>query len=149
MQTTTHHHVGSRRGGLAPGAAAKSLWFPHTFLQNTSMKSKDVEKVAGNYVDFFDASKGNTEKERKEHYETVVNSYYDLATDFYEYGWGQSFHFATQAKGEAYTQAIARHEHWLALQLQLKKDDLVLVRFYGSLTSSRQGLWLRCWWTGA
>jgi sterol 24-C-methyltransferase len=113
------------------------------------MKSKDVEKVAGNYVDFFDASKGNTEKERKEHYETVVNSYYDLATDFYEYGWGQSFHFATQAKGEAYTQAIARHEHWLALQLQLKKDDLVLVRFYGSLKISRQGLWLRCWWTGA
>jgi hypothetical protein len=24
----------------------------------------------------------------------VVNKYYDLATSFYEYGWGESFHFA-------------------------------------------------------
>ena len=23
-----------------------------------------------------------------------VNKYYDLATSFYEYGWGESFHFA-------------------------------------------------------
>ena len=57
----------------------------------------------------------------------VVNSYYDLATDFYEYGWGQSFHFATSYKGEGFYQAIARHEHFLALRLGLKKDDLVLV----------------------
>ncbi len=39
---------------------------------------------------------GNSEEERKANYEEVVNSYYDLATDFYEYGWGQSFHFACQ-----------------------------------------------------
>jgi sterol 24-C-methyltransferase len=58
----------------------------------------------------------------------VVNSYYDLATDFYEYGWGQSFHFATQAKNEPYSQALARHEHFLALRLKLNKTDLVLVR---------------------
>lgn len=95
--------------------------------QNPAVKGGDVKKVADSYVDYFDASKGNTEKQRVENYEEVVNSYYDLATDFYEYGWGQSFHFATQAKGEAYTQAIARHEHWLALQLQLKREDLVLV----------------------
>lgn len=87
---------------------------------------KDVKAVADNYVDFFDKSKGNSEEERKANYETVVNSYYDLATDFYEYGWGQSFHFATQYKGEAFYQAIARHEHYLALKLQLKSTDLVL-----------------------
>ena len=91
------------------------------------MKKEDVKKVADNYVDFFDKSKGFTEKERKENYETVVNSYYDLATDFYEYGWGQSFHFAVQAKGEPLKQAIARHEHYLALRLKLEKGDNVLV----------------------
>jgi len=89
-------------------------------------KDQDVKKKADSYVDYFDKSKGNFEQERKDNYEDVVNSYYDLATDFYEYGWGQSFHFATQYKGEAYKQAIARHEHWLALQLQLKKGDRVL-----------------------
>jgi hypothetical protein len=24
----------------------------------------------------------------------MVNKYYDLATSFYEFGWGESFHFA-------------------------------------------------------
>ena len=24
----------------------------------------------------------------------MVNHYYNLVTDFYEYGWGKSFHFA-------------------------------------------------------
>eukprot|EP00047_Mylnosiga_fluctuans_P001544 m.220823 g.220823 ORF g.220823 m.220823 type:complete len:352 (-) comp10466_c0_seq1:61-1116(-) len=95
-------------------------------LNSGSLKQEDVKKVASNYVDFFDESKGFTEKERKENYETVVNSYYDLATDFYEYGWGQSFHFATNYKGEPYKQAIARHEHYLALRLQLQKGDQVL-----------------------
>jgi hypothetical protein len=27
-----------------------------------------------------------------------VNKYYDLATSFYEYGWGESFHFAHRYK---------------------------------------------------
>ena len=31
---------------------------------------------------------------RNKGYADLVNSYYNLATDFYEWGWGQSFHFA-------------------------------------------------------
>jgi sterol 24-C-methyltransferase len=95
-------------------------------MQNTKYGKGEVKQVVDNYVDFFDKSKGFGEDERKEHYETVVNSYYDLATDFYEYGWGQSFHFATQAKDEPYAQAIARHEHFLALKLKLNKGERVL-----------------------
>jgi sterol 24-C-methyltransferase len=30
-----------------------------------------------------------------------VNKYYDLATSFYEYGWGESFHFAHRYKWES------------------------------------------------
>ena len=30
----------------------------------------------------------------KEEYASMVTAFYDLITDFYEYGWGQSFHFA-------------------------------------------------------
>jgi sterol 24-C-methyltransferase len=43
-----------------------------------------------------------------------------LVTDFYEYGWGHSFHFAPRFKGEDFHASIARHEYWLALQLALK-----------------------------
>ena len=53
-------------------------------------------------------------------------SYYDLATDFYEYGWGESFHFATRHAKEPLKQAIARHEHYLALKMGIKKDDKIL-----------------------
>jgi hypothetical protein len=43
----------------------------HT-TQNTKYKEKgEMSKVVNNYVDFFDASKGFTEEERKANYETV------------------------------------------------------------------------------
>jgi sterol 24-C-methyltransferase len=45
------------------------------------------------------------------------------ATDFYEYGWGDSFHFAHTKVGEAHMDAIYRHEHYLSEHLGLKKGD--------------------------
>ena len=44
-------------------------------------------------------SKYRRSQERgKEEYARMVTAYYDLITDFYEYGWGQSFHFAPMKK---------------------------------------------------
>lgn len=42
---------------------------------------------------------GGDATERKKEYADLVNSYYNLATDFYEIGWGQSFHFANRLAG--------------------------------------------------
>jgi sterol 24-C-methyltransferase len=50
----------------------------------------------------------------------MVNDYYDLVTDFYEYGWGQSFHFAPRHRGESFEASIARHEFFLAARLGLR-----------------------------
>jgi len=55
-----------------------------------------------------------------------VNSYYDIATDFYEYGWGASFHFAPRHSYESFNESIVRHEYWLAAQMGLKKGHRVL-----------------------
>nr|VDC78729.1 unnamed protein product [Brassica rapa]VDC86177.1 unnamed protein product [Brassica oleracea] len=55
-----------------------------------------------------------------------VNKYYDLATSFYEYGWGESFHFAHRWNGESLRESIKRHEHFLALQLGVKPGQKVL-----------------------
>jgi sterol 24-C-methyltransferase len=41
----------------------------------------------------------------------------DLATLFYEWGWGQSFHFANQFRDENFRQSIRRHEYYLASRL--------------------------------
>jgi sterol 24-C-methyltransferase len=56
----------------------------------------------------------------------TIQSYYNLGTDLYEYGWGQSFHFCRFAYGEPFYQAIARHEHYLAAKIGIKDGDRVL-----------------------
>ena len=50
---------------------------------------------------------------------TVNNLYYDLVTDFFELGWGRSFHFAPRVPGESFKASLARHEHYLAHRLGL------------------------------
>lgn len=55
-----------------------------------------------------------------------LSRYYNLATDFYEFGFGQSFHFCRPALGESFTQGIIRHEHYLASTIGIKKDMKVL-----------------------
>ncbi|CAL5866700.1 uncharacterized protein PFLUO_LOCUS910 [Penicillium psychrofluorescens] len=67
-----------------------------------------------------------TREARRTEYASLTRHYYNLATDFYEYGWGSSFHFCRFAHGEAFRQAIARHEHYLALQTGIKEDMKVL-----------------------
>ena len=52
--------------------------------------------------------------------------YYDGATQVYEYAWGSSFHFSRFNKGEGFYQSLARHEHYLAAQMQLKPGMRVL-----------------------
>ncbi|KAE8696910.1 Cycloartenol-C-24-methyltransferase 1 [Hibiscus syriacus] len=69
---------------------------------------------------------GGEEEERKANYTDMVNKYYDLVTSFYEFGWGESFHFAARWNGESLKESIKRHEHFLALQLGLKPGQKVL-----------------------
>ncbi len=55
----------------------------------------------------------------------VTELYYDVVTDFYEYGWGRSFHFAPRVPGESFKASLARHEHYLAYVLELKPGMIV------------------------
>jgi sterol 24-C-methyltransferase len=50
----------------------------------------------------------------------------NTATDFYEYGFGQSFHFSRAARGEAFQQSLSRHEHYLAHMMNIRKGMKVL-----------------------
>ena len=63
---------------------------------------------------------------RRQEYASLTRHYYNLATDLYEQGWGQSFHFCRFAYGEPFNQAIARHEHYLAHQIGIKEGMRVL-----------------------
>lgn len=65
-------------------------------------------------------------QKREKEYATMVNSFYDLVTDFYEWGWGQSFHFAPRWKGETFEESIYRSEHYLALRSNIKPTSKVI-----------------------
>lgn len=67
-----------------------------------------------------------TAKDREDDYSTLVDSYYDLATDFYEWGWGSSFHFATRFNYETFKQSIIRHEQYLAGKLGITPASHIL-----------------------
>ncbi|KAF7559942.1 hypothetical protein G7046_g4210 [Stylonectria norvegica] len=68
----------------------------------------------------------STRADRTANYASLTRQYYNLATDLYEYGWSQSFHFCRFAYGETFHRAIARHEHYLAHQINIKADMKVL-----------------------
>ncbi len=55
----------------------------------------------------------------------LSNLYYDLVTDFYEYGWGKSFHFAPRVPRESFKASLVRHEHYLSDALGLRPGMLV------------------------
>lgn len=60
------------------------------------------------------ASRGPFDDER------MVTRFYDLVTDFYEFGWGDAFHFAPRYRGERLAASLARYQHYVALSMGLK-----------------------------
>lgn len=83
------------------------------------------EQVSATVDDYLSMHAGSVQG-RQGRYTDLVNHYYDLVTDFYEYGWGQSFHFAPRFRGETFDASLARHEHYLALLLGLRPGMRVL-----------------------
>lgn len=69
---------------------------------------------------------GGTEEQRIEQCEDLVKNYYDNSTDFYLFGWGQSFHFGRRFAGEGFQESLKRHEYWLAHRLGLSPGQRAL-----------------------
>ena len=95
-----------------------------TFYTDTEKRQR-VGNTIREYMGFFDESGGGVEA-RKAQYTKMINHYYDVVTDFYEHGWGQSFHFAARARRESFDASLARAEHYLALRLGLRPGMKVL-----------------------
>ena len=89
-------------------------------FKGSSQAAKDRSRI-GKYDKAYDVE-GNLSHNDQEY----TNLYYDLATDFYEYGWGRSFHFGTRYEGESFQQHIERHEHFLASKLGITEGMKVL-----------------------
>ena len=93
-----------------------------TKLTNLLKDGQSGGRVAARIEDYEDRYGGEARggvDERKTDYRNFENTYYDLVTDFFEYGWGQSFHFAPRALNESFAASLARHEHYIAHRLGL------------------------------
>jgi len=108
-------------------AIKKTPAAPADHHQSGDIRNRDR---IGQYTQFWKTKSSDDTDQDNQHrikeYESVTNSYYDGATDLYEYGWGKNFHFARYYPGEAFQQAIARHEHYLSAQIGLKSGMRVL-----------------------
>ncbi|KAG0366597.1 sterol 24-C-methyltransferase [Gamsiella multidivaricata] len=103
-----------------------------SFLSKLNKKDKEYQAaVVNDYLENWKEAKpeNETEQDREQRacaYKAVANSFYDLATDFYEYAWGTSFHFCRFRPREPFHQAIARHEHYLAANMGVRRSWKVL-----------------------
>jgi len=83
------------------------------------------ERSSSDYVASHKHAFLNTEDNVDEdsNYKPVTVAFYDIVTDFYQWGWGQSFHFAPRNKGEGFHESLLRQEHWLAGRLGIKPGE--------------------------
>lgn len=59
-------------------------------------------------------------------YSSMVQRFYELITDAYEFGWGPSFHFAPGKHGETFEESIANHQYFLGADMGLEPKMNVL-----------------------
>lgn len=85
---------------------------------------EETAQVAASYRSFHDED-GNFQF-RKQCYMEMVNQYFDLVTDFYEYGWGRSFHFAPRKRHESFEDSLVRYERYLAEGIGIQSGMRVL-----------------------
>ncbi len=84
-----------------------------------SQRPKTIEALE-TYKGLFNEAAGGDVTARKANYAAVANNFYDLVTDFYQFGWGQSFHFAPRKNGESLKASLARCERGLSDVLGLR-----------------------------
>ena len=106
---------------VAAPAVARGLKLTTAFLASLRT-SKRHGRIDG-YNDLHNKEEAD---DRNDQYADLVDSYYDLATEFYEWGWGTCFHFADRRGRETFAQSLLRHEYYLASRLALKAGDCVL-----------------------
>src|SRR5438105_4279572 len=67
-----------------------------------------------------------TLEERNSKSGSLAKQFYDLTTDFYEFGWGHSFHFAPCQRKESFRASILRYEQRVGRALRSREGMRLL-----------------------
>jgi sterol 24-C-methyltransferase len=87
-----------------------------------ALSDPEVQATVDHYALQFE---GN-EEARNQDAKGLARDYYELVTQSYEYGWGESFHFAPRQRGESLRASLHRYERHLGERLQLRPGLLGL-----------------------
>lgn len=107
---------------------------PAPGIANICKKAYDgnVKDNVVRYSDHFSQSGEREEdfdyKTRREKTNDIVKYFYTLVTDFYEYGYGSSFHFAPVPDGRGFEDCLRDYEHEIARTLNARPGMKILVR---------------------
>jgi sterol 24-C-methyltransferase len=104
------------RGGGASGL------YRHADYETPSAVNSHIDSYESNFSATSRQGDGSHERmiaARQKNYMNMVNHFYDVVTDFYEYGWGDCFHFGFRFAGEGFQESLRRTEYYLALRLGL------------------------------
>jgi 24-methylenesterol C-methyltransferase len=85
----------------------------------------DVKTEWKDYDKTFTQTNGEGIRD-KDHTEDGVDTFYNLVTDIYEWGWGPSFHFSPQLKGKTVEESSIAHEIRISDTLGLKPGTMAL-----------------------
>jgi 24-methylenesterol C-methyltransferase len=88
-------------------------------LSGGSIDKRRIKNEMDAYSQSYGQEAGEGIKDRSKTTE-LVNTFYNLVTDIYEWGWGQSFHFSPLLPGKNAAASEAAHEARLAALLRLQ-----------------------------
>lgn len=94
-------------------------------LSGGSIDPSKVKSEFDTYAKSYstEAGVGMTDRSKTVH---LVDVFYSLVTDLYEWGWGQSFHFSPRLPGKSWRESEAAHEARIAGLLRLKPGMKVI-----------------------
>ncbi|CAN0845752.1 24-methylenesterol C-methyltransferase 2 [Linum grandiflorum] len=84
------------------------------------------EKIQDKYNQYWSFFRSPSQIETADKVPAFVDTFYNLVTDIYEWGWGQSFHFSPSLPGKSHRDATRLHEEFAVDQLNVKPGDRIL-----------------------
>ena len=122
--SATESHFTSKKIDV-PGLTSLGRGFQSATPGTCAGVEERVTKYTGHYDG--EAEAGLQTKQRSENAAEISTSYYNLVTDFFEYGYGQSFHFAPVMDELTFDESLAEYERGIAKTLGIGVGGKILV----------------------
>lgn len=97
---------------------SRSLWRVY--------QGKDVRSCVEHFGDRFDRMGQADASNRDGDFTETVNDYYDLCSEFMQFGWSESLHFAPLTREESLEESQVRHQRLMIEKLKLREGMAVV-----------------------